>query len=304
MRIQNALAFASATLVLGLFGCAPQEGDLNEEEEEPEGEVQLDIIATADAAGDFTTLLAAVEAADLTTTLQGDGPFTVFAPTDAAFAALPAGTVDSLLADIPTLTDILLYHVVAGEVPASQVVESSLVGTVQGSDFKVTVDGDVYVNDAMVTVTDIEASNGIIHVLDAVILPPGNIAEVASADSDFSTLVTALAAADLVDALSGEGPFTVFAPTNAAFEALPAGTLDSLLADIPSLTDILLYHVVDEKLPAEEVVKRTSVTTLQGDGADIVIDGASVSVAGAPVIVTDIPASNGVIHVIDAVMLP
>jgi transforming growth factor-beta-induced protein len=131
------------------------------------------IVDVATEAGDFTTLLAAVEAAGLVETLQGDGPFTVFAPTDAAFAALPEGTVEALLEDIPTLTDILLYHVVAGEVYAADVVGLDAATTVQGSDIAITVNGDsVMVNDANVVATDIEASNGVIHVIDAVILPP------------------------------------------------------------------------------------------------------------------------------------
>ncbi len=304
MRFHKMIALSATTLSLSAIGCTPAEDLDPDPVTEPEGEQSLDIVATADAAGDFTTLLAAVEAAGLTETLQGDGPLTVFAPTDAAFAALPDGTVDALLADIPALTDILLYHVVAGEVPASEVVGMSLVQTAQGSDFKVTVDGSVYINEAMVTTTDIEASNGIIHVIDAVILPPASIAEIAASTPDFSTLVTALEAADLVGTLAGEGTFTVFAPTNAAFEALPEGTVQSLLNDIPALTEVLLYHVLGEKLPAADVVSRSSVTTLAGEDANIVVDGEVVVIAGADVVVTDIPASNGVIHIVDAVMIP
>jgi uncharacterized surface protein with fasciclin (FAS1) repeats len=130
----------------------------------------------ATEAGTFTTLLAAVEAAGLAETLAGDGPFTVFAPTDDAFAALPEGTVESLLADIPTLTDILLYHVVSGEVAAADVVGLTAATTVQGSDIAIAVDGAAVTlnGNANVVATDIPASNGIIHVIDAVILPPAN----------------------------------------------------------------------------------------------------------------------------------
>ena len=134
------------------------------------------IVDVATEAGSFTTLLAAVEAAGLVETLQGDGPFTVFAPTDDAFAALPAGTVEALLADIPALTDILLYHVVAGEVLAADVVGLDAAATVQGSDIAISVaDGMVMLNgNATVVTTDIMADNGVIHVIDAVILPPEN----------------------------------------------------------------------------------------------------------------------------------
>jgi len=134
-----------------------------------------DIVETAVAAGSFKTLVAAVQAAGLVETLQGDGPFTVFAPTDEAFAKLPAGTVEGLLADIPALTNILLYHVVPGKVMAAQVTDGLTAATVQGSDVTFSVvDGVVKINDATITATDIEASNGVIHVIDSVILPPAD----------------------------------------------------------------------------------------------------------------------------------
>ena len=138
----------------------------------------MDIVETATAAGDFTTLLAAVEAAGLVETLQGDGPYTVFAPTDEAFAAALEDlglTADELLADTETLASILTYHVVEGEVPAADVVglDGQAVPTVNGADVEITVDGEtVMVNDATVTTTDIFATNGVIHVIDSVLLPP------------------------------------------------------------------------------------------------------------------------------------
>jgi len=134
-----------------------------------------DIVATADANGSFTTLVTAVKAAGLVETLQGAGPFTVFAPTDAAFAALPAGTLDSLLADPEALKKVLLYHVASGKVTADQVVGLTTATSVEGSPIKIAVkDGKVYLNDsAQVVTTDVMASNGVIHVIDKVILPPG-----------------------------------------------------------------------------------------------------------------------------------
>ena len=135
-----------------------------------------DIVATADAAGTFKTLLAAATAAGLVETLQGEGPFTVFAPTDEAFAALPAGTLDGLLADPEALKQILLYHVVSGEVTADQVVGLTSADSVEGSPIAIAVkDGKVFLNDtAQVVATDIMASNGVIHVIDQVILPPAD----------------------------------------------------------------------------------------------------------------------------------
>jgi len=131
-----------------------------------------DIVDTAVEAGSFTTLVAAVQAAGLVETLKGEGPFTVFAPTDEAFAALPEGTVEALLADIPALTDILLYHVVPGKVMAADVVNLTSAATVQGSDLAIVVeDGKVMINGVNVITADIEASNGVIHVIDAVLIP-------------------------------------------------------------------------------------------------------------------------------------
>jgi transforming growth factor-beta-induced protein len=138
-------------------------------------EMAMDIVDIAVKDGRFETLVTAVKAADLVGTLKGDGPFTVLAPTDDAFAKLPAGTVEGLLEDIPTLKNILLYHVVPGKVMSSQVVKLSDADTALGKKVMIkVVDGKVMVNDAQVIITDIEASNGVIHVIDSVILPPQN----------------------------------------------------------------------------------------------------------------------------------
>jgi uncharacterized surface protein with fasciclin (FAS1) repeats len=265
-----------------------------------------DIVETAVADGRFTTLAAALTAADLIETLQGEGPFTVFAPTDAAFATLPEGTVEALLEDIPTLTDILLYHVVAGEVMAEDVVELQYATTVQGNDVLVKVNEQgVFINNARVIITDIETYNGVIHVIDSVLLPPKDIVETAVEDGRFTTLAAALEAADLIETLEGEGPFTVFAPTDDAFAALPAGTVEALLEDIPALTNILLYHVVEGRFLAADVLELEEVESLSGEIFSIKIENGNVYLNDTVmIIITDILASNGVIHVIDAVLLP
>lgn len=489
---------------------------------------EQDIVDIAVADGRFETLVAAVTAADLVDTLKGEGPFTVFAPTDDAFAALPEGTVAALLEDIPTLTDILLYHVVPGKALAADVVGLESVTTVQGTDIsiEVTDEGVILNGNVKVIITDIEASNGVIHVIDGVLMPDmmmdemddsmhirvahfspdtpavdvyvngevaiealefpmvtdwiklpagsynlavaptgmmledaaigpadfdleagtwitvaavgsleagtlapaiivedyselaegnarvnvfhaiedapavdvwagdsalitqlafpgsadndgmasldvpagsydlqvvptgetepvvldlsgteltanmyyfvaavgtlsdpsvvvvatdlekmmmmedgmmdaGTIVDIAVADGRFETLVAAVTAADLVETLSGEGPFTVFAPNDDAFAALPEGTVEALLADIPTLTDILLYHVVAGKVMAEDVMGMESATTVQGSDISISVSEAGVMLNGnVKVIITDILASNGVIHVIDAVLMP
>ena len=142
----------------------------------PSAAAEEDIVGTATATGSFKTLLTAATAAGLVETLQGKGPFTVFAPTDEAFAALPAGTLDKLLADKEALKNVLLYHVVAGDVTADQVVKLTSATSVEGAPIAISVkDGKVYLNgSAQVVTPDVMASNGVIHVIDKVILPPTN----------------------------------------------------------------------------------------------------------------------------------
>ena len=281
-----------------------------------------DIVATAKAAGSFGTLLKAATAAGLVETLQGAGPFTVFAPTDDAFAALPAGALDKLLADPEALKQVLLYHVVSGKVTSDQVVKLTSADTVEGSPIAIAVkDGKVSLNGStQVTTADVEASNGVIHVIDQVLMPPAMVASpapsasaaamddivaTAKAAGTFSTLLKAATAAGLVETLQGPGPFTVFAPTDEAFAALPAGTLDKLLADPEALKKILLYHVVSGEVTADQVVGMTSADSVEGSPIAIAVkDGKVYLNDAAQVVATDIKASNGVIHVIDNVILP
>ena len=258
-----------------------------------------------------------MDAADLVETLSGEGTFTVFAPTDEAFAALPDGMLEDLLADPNALKQILLYHVVGDVVMAETVVTLDNAETLEGSTVAIeVVDGNVFLNDSQVTSTDIEASNGVVHVIDKVLVPEmeeavsndvvedvKSIAEVAVAGG-FNTLVAALSAADLVETLSGDGAFTVFAPTDEAFAALPEGMLEGLLADTEALTQILLYHVVGDVVKAETVVTLDEAETLAGDKVSIEVVDGNVYVNDSKVTSTDIEASNGVIHVIDKVLVP
>ncbi|MFZ6035822.1 MAG: fasciclin domain-containing protein [Patescibacteria group bacterium] len=272
------------------------------------------IVETAQSTGTFTTLVTAVQEAGLVDTLSGTGPFTVFAPTDAAFATLPEGTLDTLLANPDLLSDVLTYHVVSGSVSAADVVNLTSAKTVQGESLTIDTSDGVKVGTAMVTNTDIRASNGIIHVIDSVLVPESVSAELAKLDSQtiveiaqnagtFNTLVTALQTAGLVETLSGTGPFTVFAPTDAAFAKLGQDTIDELLNDVPRLTKILTYHVVSGKVMAADVVTLESAKTLEG--STVSIDASNgVRVNESNVTQTDITGSNGVIHVIDAVLIP
>ena len=271
---------------------------------------KADIVDTAVGAGSFKTLVAAVRAAGLVDTLKGAGPFTVFAPTDAAFAKLPKGTVESLLKpeNKAKLQAILTYHVVAGKVKAADVVKLTGAKTVQGQQVDIKVaDGKVTVDGANVIKTDIETSNGVIHVIDSVILPADkDIVDTAVGAGSFNTLVAAVKAAGLVDTLKGEGPFTVFAPTDDAFAKLPEGTVANLLKpeNKDQLVSILTYHVVAGKVLASDVVKISSAKTVNGKSASVKASNAGVMIDGANVVATDIETSNGVIHVIDSVILP
>ena len=277
-------------------------------------EDKKDIVDTAVGAGSFKTLVAAVQAADLVDTLKGKGPFTVFAPSDEAFAKLPKGTVEDLVKpeNKEKLVAILTYHVVPGKVMAKDVVKLTSAKTVQGQEVAIKVaDGKVTVDNAKVVKTDIDCSNGVIHVIDSVIIPAEksstpDIVDTAVKAGKFNTLVAAVKAAGLVDTLKGEGPFTVFAPTDEAFAKLPSCTVDSLLKpeNKDKLIAILTYHVVPGKVMAKDVVNLTEAKTVQGSAIKIKVHGGKVSIDGATVVKTDIETSNGVIHVIDSVILP
>lgn len=268
-----------------------------------------DIVSTAVAAGQFKTLVAAVQAAGLADTLKGAGPFTVFAPTDEAFAKLPAGTVESLLKpeNKAKLAGILTYHVVPAKLMAAQVTSTPGAATVNGqwivfaaSPAGATVDG------AKIAKTDIACSNGVIHVIDTVILPADkNIAQVAEAQG-FKTLLAAAKAAGLAETLGSSGPFTVFAPTDAAFAKLPAGTLESLLKpeNKDKLARILKHHIVEGRVYSPAALAAGKATTLAGTTLPIAAKGGKATVGAAGITATDVDATNGVIHVIDAVLLP
>ncbi|NCG18177.1 MAG: fasciclin domain-containing protein [Rhodobacterales bacterium] len=278
-----------------------------------------DIVDVASKNGSFGTLVAAVGAAGLAETLQSEGPFTVFAPTDEAFAALPEGTVADLLKpeNKGKLTAILTYHVVAGKVMAADV-KPGAVPSVEGDTIDITIqDGKVMVDGATVVLADVKAPNGVIHVIDQVIMPEAkpvaappppkvmNIVNVASGAGSFGTLLAAADAAGLVETLSGAGPLTVFAPTDEAFAALGA-TVDELLKpeNKAKLASILTYHVVAGKVMAADLASG-KVATVQGSDLKVKVKNGTVTLnKSATVVSADIDATNGVIHVIDAVLLP
>lgn len=277
------------------------------------------VVETAGANPNLTVLAEAVAAADLGGTLSGPGPFTVFAPTDAAFAALLTElgiTKAQLLADKPLLTKVLTYHVIAGEVKKADIALGKGVTTLQGGFFKIdTAAGDVVITDgrnrtAKITTTDVLATNGVVHLVDKVLLPADKtIVQTAQSTPDFSILVEAVVAADLAATLSQPGPFTVFAPTNAAFAALLTElglTKEQLLADKPLLVKVLTYHVLSGAVLKADVPLGKAVTTLQGETVTVDATLAITDQRGrkAAITATDVLNSNGVIHVIDKVILP
>jgi transforming growth factor-beta-induced protein len=287
-----------------------------------------DLVAVAAGNADFSTLVAAVQAAGLVDTLKGPGPFTVLAPTNAAFGALLAElnlTADQLLANKPLLTKVLTYHVLAARLLAADLADGQVRTTVQGETVTFRRQNgvlsivDARGRTAKVVIANVQATNGVVHAIDRVILPRDlgtppakNIVETAIANPQFSTLVAAVQAAGLVDTLSGPGPFTVFAPTNAAFEALLAElglTAPQLLANKPLLTQVLTYHVLASRTLAEGLTSGLALATVQGQPVRFQRGTAGLNVLdarnrAAGVVTADVVASNGVIHAIDKVILP
>jgi uncharacterized surface protein with fasciclin (FAS1) repeats len=270
------------------------------------------IVQTAIAAGQFTTLTSLLTKAGLIDALSTGGPFTVFAPTDAAFAKVPTATLDALADNPAQLKSVLLYHVVPGRVTAADVVKLTSAKTLEGRSVAIRVaDGSVYVDEAKVTTPDILASNGVIHVIDSVLIPKAapaapakNIVQTAIAAGQFKVLGSLLTKAGLAGTLQGKGPFTVFAPTDAAFAKVPKATLAALAKNRAELRAVLLYHVVKGKVTAAQAMKLRSAKTLNGKSLAIRLDSGKVVVGGATVTTPDVDASNGVIHVVNKVLIP
>jgi transforming growth factor-beta-induced protein len=302
MRKLAVLAAAALVVAIGLI--APTAGARS-------GAQQADIVDTAVGAGQFSTLATLLQKTGLVETLKGTGPFTVFAPTDAAFSKVPQATLDALAADPALLRSVLLYHVVSGNVPSSAVVDLPAAKTVQGADVLFsTRSGGVYVNDAQVVTPDIQASNGVIHVVDSVLVPPAkptkNIVGTAVSAGSFKVLTALLVKAGLASTLRGPGTFTVFAPTDAAFAKVPKRTLAALGKNPALLKRVLLYHVVKGAVPASTVatLNGKSVRTLAGARVSVRLVNGKIALNKSAVTTPNVFATNGVIHVINRVLLP
>jgi len=264
---------------------------------------------------DLSTLVTALKAAGLVSTLEGAGPFTVFAPTNDAFSALPfkGAELTYLLNNKDKLTEVLEYHVHSGKVLSSDLTNGEKVKMLMGGDVTVTITNTtpptVMINEATVTTADVEASNGVVHIINQVLIPADftapNIPELATA-ANLTTLVAAVTAANLSAALS-DGPLTVFAPTNAAFAALPDGVLTALLKpeNVKSLQQVLTYHVHSGEVTAEDIKSGDQqIDTLEGSKLNITKTDDKVTVNTIAVSSANNFAVNGVVHVIDGVLLP
>lgn len=270
------------------------------------GMTELNIVETAQENDDFSILVQAIIDAELTAALEVDGPFTIFAPTNEAFEALPEGTLESLSND--QLAQVLQFHVVDGSIASGDLSASQDVATLLGEELLVEAEGGVTVNSYSNVVTaDIEASNGIIHAVDEVLLPAGirepNIVDQASELGIFNNLLGAVDNVGLTSTFKYKGDFTVFAPTDAAFAALPEGTISSLSEE--QITEILSYHVVSGEVFSDQLSPEQSVDPLAGGQVFITTENGEVTVNGSASVVTaDVDVSNGVIHAIDQVIIP
>ncbi len=275
---------------------------------------QRDIVATAASNGSFNTLVSLLVATGLDDALSADGSFTVFAPNDEAFAKLPSETLTALRKPENTemLSSILKYHVVAKELSVPKNRPShplKSIASLLGPEIRFQRNGsELRVNDSKVIARNIRCTNGVIQVIDAVLMPPksNTIVDVAAEAGTFNTLLATAKAAGLVDALTGKGPFTVFAPTDEAFAKLPKATIQSLLKpeNKEQLATILKYHVVAGNVSASDAVKASAAKTLEGREVRFSIRDGSLNVNDSIVTANDIETSNGVIHVIDTVLMP
>ncbi len=253
-------------------------------------------------------LLTAIKEAGLADVLKNeDLALTLFAPTDEAFDNLPDGVLETLLEDpMELLKPILLYHVVNSVVTYAGLSNGLVIEMADGQNAMITINGNIAeINDAVITANNYTARNGVMHVIDEVLLPPTNsVYDEVVSNGSLSTLAVAIEAAGLDDALSdGTATYTLFAPTNAAFDELPYGLVPALLDQPNALTDLLLYHALDSDVYSS-ALSNTSVETMNGEDVDIKLEGGNVYVNDAQVEVADIICTNGVIHIISKVLIP
>jgi transforming growth factor-beta-induced protein len=306
MKKQNLILMSIA--LMGIFMLASC--DKNNDTPAPVATTDQTVTEYAVSDPKFSILVQALTKADLADVLNGAGNFTVFAPTNAAFNALFAQLGITGINDLSaeTLTPILLYHVLGTEKKANMITEGyyATLSPAQGNfaSMQISLAGGVYIDkDAKVTAADVDVKNGVIHVIDKVLLPP-SVVDLALDNANFSILVQAVVKANLAETLSSAGPFTIFAPTNTAFEQLFTTLGITGIADLTAeqLTPILLYHVVSGNIRSTDL-SDGSVETLNGS-IDISLMPSPKINSDVSIIATDVQGTNGVIHVIDKVLLP
>ena len=306
--LKSTMMVAMAIAMITFAGC--------KDDDDPQPGTGNDIMDVARATPVLSTLVTAIETAGLSSTLKGDGPFTVFAPTNAAFDNLPDGVLDDLLANPDILAQVLQYHVVAGKVMSADVATGSVPTLLSGASIDVVVDGAQITLNGLSNVigADVDASNGVVHLIDEVLipatieLPKDNIVEIAQATPELSSLVAILTKfPDLVTALSSDGTYTVFAPTNDAFAALLTAIGQTSVDDVPEsvLRTILEYHVISTAaIMSGDLSDGQTAEALSGEEITVKIDENGVFISDAKVVLPDVEASNGVVHVMENVMVP
>ncbi|XP_069138922.1 transforming growth factor-beta-induced protein ig-h3-like [Argopecten irradians] len=255
-----------------------------------------------------STLVGLVQKAGLADALT-QGTFTIFAPTNAAFAKLPADLLASLGSDVNALANVLKYHVVQGSVRKQDASNEAQLDTLAGKKIRLNIyshNNEVTVEGSRITDFDLQATNGYVHVIDTVMLPPeGSIVDIVAGASELSTLLSQVQSANLASALTGDA-LTVFAPTNEAFSRLGSTVLNNLAKDPQLLKEILEYHVVPHTEYSAGLYNREYVRTLdtRHDVIRIGVSGSTVYVNNGKVLKADIAATNGVVHIIDHVLVP
>lgn len=311
------LSLFAAVLVMGLAFAgtfSPVAAQSDDAQTTQSNQSLMAVIRNNDQLADFETLVQAVGLAD---NLDQDGPFTVFAPTNAALANLETVAAN---ADV-SVTDILLYHIANGAYNGSMVANRSTLPTLMGENLNINVDaGSIRLNDNTgFTTTDIQASNGTLHIIDTVLLPPVNsiftsnqgsrdetLDMVLADDGRFTTLLALLQTVDLsLDLNNPAQTYTIFAPTDAAFAKLSDEQMDQLMNDPQSLKAILSYHVIGDSLSINQIANDDIIPTLEGRPLIVTTDASqNVSLNGTPLASFNIVAANGVIHVVDTVLMP
>ncbi|PZC51448.1 fasciclin domain-containing protein [Mesotoga sp. TolDC] len=267
---------------------------------------QKDILSTLHDVEQLSTLTEMVQVAGLDDLLSGPGPFTLFAPNDSAFLQLPNKTAEDLSNNLSFMRRVLLFHIVRGSLCSQVIVQNPELETLLGQSLAIDSRGGIRVDGSTMVVRDIQASNGTIHVVDSVIFPreEPDIAQVMRNTGILDVAISAFEETAVVDALKGEGPMTVFVPSDVAFARIPRETMEALLSDMEWLREVLLYHISEGLFATGDLIFENELRSLQGEIIEVKVAESGLCVQNTLISVPDIEARNGIIHVIDHVMFP